>query len=591
MSGFQFPPPPPPPAKPLQNNPSHAGGRGRGRGERGRGRGGHDFRGRGSRGANAFFPSRGGQHGHHNYQSGSNPDAQQTSSTPAVQPSTYGSLPSLPPGSFVNPAFHPPNTFDYGTTSNHIRQNTVSANHIYHQSPQTEGSKPFGASSSPSRTVAGHKRKLDAFRGLLQDNKKPGPSTAPSVPGFGTPILVQPPSTGNKQSEKPGRKRTFNVLGLTPQNHKPQYSSDSDVNDEDADEEAMFAELGTNLTFEHDGKVMSLNTVADLASWKEERSRNFPTKDRMVAKVEKKRQVGLERQRLLMEASRALRSNEMLGSRGHQRSSSSLSTADAVDRADGDDQNTNAGVRHTAPPETELERAKRLLAEQTASLEALRERVSASEARLARASRSSPPSGQGVDGLQRDNSVAHRENYVQNDCASSGRGSRSDANPRLDMGTGVDGETLKRESGEDCSVSLASSPATSSESSSEGDSDDDAPPEEITSKAPAKRQKTKQMVCKYFVASGHCRDGDACRFKHEPRSEPTGPPNAVETTHHEPSQRRQRQSQFDFTNTPSRKGIHDLLVEQEQSQQNQLALQVIKYLGDVRFFVENTNAD
>jgi hypothetical protein len=98
---------------------------------------------------------------------------------------------------------------------------------------------------------------------------------------------------------------------LTP-GEEPHYSSseheaDDQDADEDVDEEAMFAELGTKLTFEHNGSIIALSSPADLARWKSERLKNFPTRTRMAAKVDEKRAMGDMRKRLLFEAAGALR--------------------------------------------------------------------------------------------------------------------------------------------------------------------------------------------------------------------------------------------------------------------------------------------
>lgn len=458
----------------------------------------------------------------------------------------------------MNPAFHPPaSSFHAGGAND---QSTHGLNNAHSHSPwgaDTSGPNASRSAASPPRTVAGHKRKLDALRGPQQDVKKPGPPVAPSVPGFGNPIIPQRQPADTGYAQKTGSKRTSNVLGLNPQEQTLQYSSDSDENDDEADEEAMFAELGSNLTFEHEGRVMSLNTVADLAAWKDERSKNFPTKDRLAVKLEQKRQIGDERRRLLMEAAKALRPVKPHQSTQRRQSSSANSNAEPT---------TDSAHDESRPPESELEKIKRQVAEQAASLEALRQQVSAGEARLARASSSAQPSG------------------VEADAQKSATG-MTDTDERQDGNSTAatlvaDGEAMVGEANQEEAVQAPASPSsssTTSDSSSDEDSDDDGPPEEVTSKAPPKTQGTSQVVCKFFAASGHCRDGNACAFKHEPRNGITGmgPPRERPTP-------RPRLP----TSRSSRKGIHDLLVEQEQSQENQLALQVIKHLGRVGFFAE-----
>jgi hypothetical protein len=168
------------------------------------------------------------------------------------------------------------------------------------------------SNDGPGRTQAGHKRKLDALRGPQQPReKKPGLQTAPAVPSFGAPILpAAPPLTTARTSNQPATATTSSQtqlgarnLGLTPRDGvEPEYPSESE--DEDVDEEAQFAELGTKLSFEHNGEVMTLNNEADLAAWKEERRKQFPTTDRVSQKQTEAWQIGEERKRLLAAVAR-----------------------------------------------------------------------------------------------------------------------------------------------------------------------------------------------------------------------------------------------------------------------------------------------
>lgn len=465
----------------------------------------------------------------------------------------------------MNPAFHP------SASSVHAGGPNVQP---FNSRNSASGSPPWGSdagsgnasrsATSPPRTVAGHKRKLDALRGPRQDIKKPEPPTAPSIPGFGNPIIPQrqPADTGSAQ--RTSSKRTSNVLGLNPQEQTLQYSSDSDGNDDEADEEAMYAELGSNLTFEHEGRVLSLNTVADLAAWKDERSKNFPTKDRLAAKLEQKRQIGDERRRLLMEAAKALRSIKPHQSTQRRQSSSVNPESGGGSNKGG--RATENGHSETRSPESELEKIKRQVAEQAASLEALRQKVSAGEARLARASNSALSFGVEAGAQQSASGTANT-------------GESSDDKSAATALVG-DGKSLVGEADHEDAVQApasSSSSSTTSDASSDEDSDDDGPPEEVTSKAAPKMQGTSQTVCKFFAASGHCRDGNACAFKHEPRNGMTamGPPKE------RPAPRPRL-----APSGSNRKGIHDLLVEQEQGQENRLALQVIKHLGRLGFFAD-----
>ena len=113
---------------------------------------------------------------------------------------------------------------------------------------------------------------------------------------------------------------------------------------------------------------------------------------------------------------------------------------------------------------------------------------------------------------------------------------------------------------------------------------DDGPPEEASSKPTMTMSKTAERVqpCRYFLARGRCRDGEGCRFSHDPQ------PSDSQQIARE-SQAKDRASLRDRpppvrAHVPGRKGIHQALIEQEESDQNKLALQIIKHLGATGFF-------
>ncbi|KAF2173209.1 hypothetical protein M409DRAFT_17154 [Zasmidium cellare ATCC 36951] len=569
MSGFQFPPPPPPPPKPSngdQNQAGQYGEAGRGRG-RGRGRGGQDPRGRGGRGRGNFSQNR----GQHQGSNGQSPPLTSTTSSYGqshINTNTGASFNSspqyglngtsgLPPGSYVNPAFHR-NAFQNSTNQSNIQN---------------------GSQTSPRRTAAGHKRKLEALRGPQQD-KKAGPTTAPLIPSFGNPILPANNASQSAQLPAPQSKRGPNMLGLTPQDDQPQYSSESE--DDAIDEEAMYAELGTNLTFEHNGTVMALNTAADLAAWKNERLKNFPTKQRLAAKQEEKRQIGEERKRLLTEASQALRA---------AKDAKSIKTR--VEVPTPDDPQT------PSQPESDLEKARRELAVQTARLDQLRKSVAKSEDRAARA-RDQEAAGQEASIKALDGSSARDDEPNNKDLEKPGFSARDFLSSTAVIATSAQGNTpaahvedlpSTAEDAMDGVVAASQANHTAFSHGNSDDSDDDGPPEETTST----RQGTvnqNRRVCKYFAASGSCRDGDMCAFKHEldPRAAASMAQDQQRRDIH--TGRHKADEQDETSPSSKRKTIYDRLLEQEQGQEDKLALQVIKYLGHMGLFakkVEDTS--
>lgn len=110
--------------------------------------------------------------------------------------------------------------------------------------------------------------------------------TAPSVPSFGT-ILPSPSITNNSTSIQtvpllPPKK---NLLGLIP------YDDEDEVSDED-EETKLAATVTTGaansvLSFSYRGKLATLKTSEDIASWIAERRKNFPTTAKREAMAKK----------------------------------------------------------------------------------------------------------------------------------------------------------------------------------------------------------------------------------------------------------------------------------------------------------------
>ncbi|SMQ46882.1 unnamed protein product [Zymoseptoria tritici ST99CH_3D7] len=453
------------------------------------------------------------------------------SDNPAVSLPQYGSRlpnpifppssipPSIPPGSYVNPAFQ------FGGLGLNL------------------------PSESPQRTFAGHKRKLDALR-EPKPVESPNTPVAPSVPSFGAPIvpLKIDRSSALPSNAGPPKKRTTNVLGLTPAGEQQYSSSESDHEDDEVDEEAMFAELGTTLTFEHNGTVLSLNSAADLAKWKKERSKNFPTKARTAMKMDEKRQIGGERRRLLVQASDALREARRPKEQPRKPKVQPEVMKPSVERIS----------------ETKLEKAKRELSTQADRLEELRKKVAKSEALAVQLK--AQKAARELTQANSPEAVAEADDREEKEGDSPAQDNNDD---------------------EDANSSSSESSVISSDSSDSSD-DDDEPPEQTSSKLPPVTSGTKQPLCTYYVASGQCRDGDACRFRHELPERGTGHAYRESQDH---QQQQRRQPKRDPHAPPElatidRKTIFQRMMDQEHGGEDQLALQVIKYLGRMNFFAE-----
>jgi hypothetical protein len=452
-----------------------------------------------------------------------------------------------------------------------------------HREPQDDG---------PGRTQAGHKRKLDALRGPQQPReKKPGSQTAPSVPSFGVPIF---PSTTTPAPSQPAAniqrdqtaarpKPVSRTLGLTPKDGaEPDILSESE--DEEIDEEAQFAELGTKLTFEHNGEVMTLNNEADLAAWRAERRKQFPTSHRVSQKESEMLQIGEERKRLLAAVSRLHqaprnRKSEVKTRSLHEQSKGKEDATGSL-QSDTRIQELPEQKRHVGAPRIEeIESQPELLAVVNDELVAEEDPMmdAQNDGEVAEAA----PIISREQALSLLDPAQHTQKALPG-IAMDDTDDESDA----DADSAVpDVETEKAPDGEAEAVpDVEAEPAHGSASD-----EDDGPPEQTSSKPrPSAASDAPKAVCRYFAASGRCRDGDMCRFRHELSSKaPSARPAQLQPER--PAYDRYAPKLDPKTN--DRKSIFERLVEQEEKGDDKLALQVIKALGQAGFFKEPTTSE
>ncbi|KAI5370251.1 Putative Zinc finger, CCCH-type [Septoria linicola] len=560
MSGFRFPPPPPPPPAPAATHPqvgpyTQSGPRGRGRGRQN----GPGTIEQNARGTNSNTPSglhygtsHSASHARRDHTSdfrdqshASNqtwrPGRVDTSKPARSDGSAIFSAGAIPPGSYVNPAFaqatawHSNLAFAPGsgphTGSPQVGgQDNGSVRNAHARNRQV--GKPVEQTSDHARNRTGaqphigYKRKFHA----LQAAGRPSQSGAhedvlsnPVVPSFGSSIVPEKhPHIPKSSQSTTGRpqipdKGHANMLGLTPRDVNPGYSSsDSDEDEAIADEETILANgLGPQLTF-HDvnGEMRSLNSAADLLAWRKARQNNFPSREHVSAKDAEKRRLGAIRHRLLNEAKDALHNAvcRLLTS-----SAGSSSANNRVEQA----RPANANLPQHSVEALSLGSRQELT------------QVKTREEQLPRNNSTSMPQGD-----ECRSALRHVETFPE----------------------------AQR------SVVTASA--------LESDHDDD-PPEETTIKRRPKHE-TAQTTCRYFAASGYCRDGSACRFKHEL-------PAPIRGGNKQVTAEKQRRDPYapvlDAPEADGKKSIHQRLLEREQEGEGQLALQVIKYLGSVGFFV------
>ncbi|CAI6332117.1 unnamed protein product [Periconia digitata] len=307
MSSFRFPPPPPPPP-PAQQAPlgdtqhtytSQRGGRG-GRGDNGRGRGGSS-RGRGGQGRgrphNRGGGTRGGWQNQHHERAG---NSQQHSFTPP--PLSSNSVPSANPAAFAQ-------AMSFMATPAGMQSMSAFASHL----AGTNLTPILPQQSSPSRTnqppseqgTCKARRNERAMKWQADTRDKPVESNqkrnqkpprakakaAPAVPSFGFSIPTAPQTQSALHRREDGQsdpKRRKLNLGLTQQQERVE-DDDESASEEDIDEEAAWAsnaKLKNGVVFEHEGERISLQTPAELAAWRKDRKKNFPTQQRVSEKAQ-----------------------------------------------------------------------------------------------------------------------------------------------------------------------------------------------------------------------------------------------------------------------------------------------------------------
>ena len=615
--GFSFPPPPPPPPKPaVQSQPSEFDYSSQQPGRGGRGRGGLEPRGRGGAGAGR---GRGGGQGNSNFEplgnhqqrstfgqgSGSVPSGEGrdvSSQRPTSQGDSYSSSvnPRPPPGSHINPNF-----------AGHRQDTRPNVN--YQPSERTPYSRGGGygnrAPTNPrrdsnshrlpqddglDRTQAGHKRKLDALRGPQQPReKKPGPQIAPSVPSFGAPIFPStttpapsPPAANIQRDQTAARpKPASRTLGLTPKDGaEPEILSESE--DEEIDEEAQFAELGTKLTFEHNGEVMTLNNEADLAAWRAERRKQFPTSHRVSQKESEMLQIGEERKRLLAGVARLHqaprnRKSEVKTRSLHEQSKGKEDATGSL-QSDTRIQELPEQKRHVGAPRIEE------VESQPEPSAVVNDELVAEDDPMDAQNDSEVAEAAPIISREQALSLLDPAQHAQKALPGIAMDDTDDESDAEGDAVEPDFETKTAPDGE--AEAVPALPDVEAEPAHDSASDeDDGPPEQTSSKPrPSAASDAPKPVCRYFAASGRCRDGDMCRFRHELSSKaPSARPAQLQPER--PAYDRYAPKLDPKTN--DRKSIFERLVEQEERGDDKLALQVIKALGQAGFFKEPATSE
>lgn len=370
------------------------------------------------------------------------------------------------------------------------------------------------------------------------------------------------------------------ALGLVPRSENDEnYSSDSE-NGSDVDEEAMHAEFGSQLTFEHNGVFLSLKSQADLVAWKKERQKNWPTTDRVAEKNAERWRIGQERRRLLA-AARVLRpppqySGRTRRSRGTgQRQTASQKFA-AIEH----------GPERTSTPIDDIGNVQ----SREEHLAELRRRVAESEVKN-REAMEKDSGQQSLLSNQQITSGALKTEEMEKESYSSATGKQAEDPTNNDLGLKhFDDEEKNVNDTKDSEDSLSdSSSQVSSESLSDSDSEDSAPEEESSKAAPLRGDHHDRPLCNFYSEKGWCVYGSSCRYRHEPNAERTiASTQRPKLTQEEKDERRKARAAQEGTKSATT-SIFQRLLDQEDDEADKLALQVVKHLGKVGLFSEKSS--
>lgn len=111
--------------------------------------------------------------------------------------------------------------------------------------------------------------------------------TAPAVPNFSAIALPPCPTSSEGSLDHVDKKRKFNSLGLTPGLYT-EGEEEGKGEEEAVDEEVVAGKAASakSLSFVFKGKETHLDNPSELAAWLEERRNRYPTKRRMVEKLQ-----------------------------------------------------------------------------------------------------------------------------------------------------------------------------------------------------------------------------------------------------------------------------------------------------------------
>ncbi|KAJ5286848.1 hypothetical protein N7478_002534 [Penicillium angulare] len=444
------------------------------------------------------------------------------------------------------------------------------------------GSHPHGNHGSKPR----HPNKRDHGSAFNKPTSTaPKVPAAPSVPSFGNPLPCKPPPAADASRKPKKRKRKHNQLGLTPKTEEHESSEE----EEDVDEEVKLA-AGTDngpLQFTYRGRTAVLQSASDIASWIEERRKKFPTQ----ARIDEKKSAA-EEAKAAREAVRREKEKEKNDEKEKQKAFTEPGPKLSDSQAHGDPALDAAikAQRKADKIRRTLDREQKRFAKAEAEAEAARLKVQALQKQVL-GLKDDEPNGDGDgDGVptqppaELSASLDRGDDLVMAGVTDVPRDPASFSVTNSGMGditvASVAPNGLK-DAMDTMSDGSESDWTSSSGSESESDSGSDgSAPEEVSSRregpervAPPPRE-GKKTVCRHFARNGQCNRGDKCKFSHEvtergAKSKP--PPPAIEKK--------------------GRKGLFQALIEQQKTEEDKRAMEVISWLGQHGMLEANSQAN
>lgn len=378
----------------------------------------------------------------------------------------------------------------------------------------------------------------NAFRGNTEENiRSSRPKAPPAVPSYGAnfdSLLAAKPMSHQSVSLSASQPIAGNLLGLTPA-AAAESDSESDVDDE-SKLAAAFSDPDA-LHFEYQGQTATLNTPEEIAAWIAERRKKWPTEEKreVARKQAQEQKAKLETQK----AERLAAAKAKARIRDQERLKRNLEKEKSTIRQ-------NILRQHIQNAKTTSEQ---------------NEHKSVAQLKIERLRRKSEKAAKQLSSADKAVNSANEEEQLDELIAQVDEAAAAQqpiAAPKL-VSIGLSDVSSSEDDIED----------TSSSGSSDFQADSDSAPEETSSKstgpirvhqtprAPVNDTEDTRPPCRTFSATGSCKYGRKCRFKHvKPVKEHVSKPG------------------------DRRKGLYQILVEKEQAEERNMALKTIIAMGD-----------